>query len=259
MEIRRFNRHRFRSPTTRRLNSKILHIWCLWWWGGSGTIPLHQLPRTQDPTLVFLRMKPLLFRIIMCLLLQFRSTSCSLFQVLTICKYPNLKRKSPHGLRRWRKIRRTREAIEIDKRTDYLGNVNFNDSVSTWVWNCMLNSMSEIRKYDGKNCTYAHLKAYGVAMAQYGHNDKLLVQTFPKSLTTVAIAWFAKIKIFKIKRWTALAHLFFKQYKFIKNRPWQGTVTTTEKETKWKLLGIPLKVALKPLLRASLSTLKKTL
>lgn len=37
------------------------------------------------------------------------------------------------------------------------------------------------------------LKVYGVAMAQYRDNDKLLVQTFPRSLTRATVAWFLKL------------------------------------------------------------------
>lgn len=51
-------------------------------------------------------------------------------------------------------------------------------------------------------------QAYGVAMAQYEDNDKLLIQTFPRSLTRAALTWFAKIITFQIKLWLDLAHLF---------------------------------------------------
>lgn len=59
---------------------------------------------------------------------------------------------------------------------------------------------SNFEKYDGKNCSYAHLKVYGVAMAQYGHNDKLLIQTFPRSLTGPVVTWFTKLNISKMKK-----------------------------------------------------------
>lgn len=51
-------------------------------------------------------------------------------------------------------------------------------------------------------------------MAHYGDGDKLLVQTFLRRLTGAVLAWFTKIKISKIKRWTNLAHLFIELYKF---------------------------------------------
>lgn len=71
----------------------------------------------------------------------------------------------------------------------------------------------DFKKYDGKSCLYAHLKVNGVVMTQYGDNDKLLVQTFLKSLTGAALAWFIKV-ISKNKWWSNLAYLFFEQYKF---------------------------------------------
>lgn len=51
-------------------------------------------------------------------------------------------------------------------------------------------------------------------MAQYGDNDKLLIQTFPRSLTGAALTWFTKLDISKVEKWTELAHLFVEQYKF---------------------------------------------
>lgn len=51
-------------------------------------------------------------------------------------------------------------------------------------------------------------------MAQYGDNEKLLVQTFPIILIRAALPWFTKLDISKIKKWTDLAHVFIEQYKF---------------------------------------------
>lgn len=39
----------------------------------------------------------------------------------------------------------------------------------------------DFKKYDGKSCLFVHFKIHGVAIAQYGNNDKLLVQTFLRS------------------------------------------------------------------------------
>lgn len=72
----------------------------------------------------------------------------------------------------------------------------------------------DFEKYDRKSCPYAHLKVYGVAMAQYGNNDNLLVQTFPKNLTGAALTSFTKLDISKVKKWTDLTHLFVEEYKF---------------------------------------------
>lgn len=66
----------------------------------------------------------------------------------------------------------------------------------------------DFQKYDGKSCTYIHLNVYGVAMAQDGDNDKLLVETFPRSLIGAAVTWLTKLNIAKIKKWIDLAHLF---------------------------------------------------
>lgn len=65
-----------------------------------------------------------------------------------------------------------------------------------------------LEKYDGKSYPYAHLKVYGVVKAQYGGNDKLLVQAFPRILRGVALTWFTKLDISKMKKWTDLAHTF---------------------------------------------------
>lgn len=51
-------------------------------------------------------------------------------------------------------------------------------------------------------------------VVQHDDSDKLLVQTFPKSLTGATWIWFTKLDISKIKKWTNLAHVFVKQYKF---------------------------------------------
>lgn len=67
--------------------------------------------------------------------------------------------------------------------------------------------------------SYAYLKLYGEAMAQRWDNDNLLVQTFPMSLTGAALIWFTKLDIFRIKRWTNLAHMLIKQYKLIEIVP----------------------------------------
>lgn len=52
-------------------------------------------------------------------------------------------------------------------------------------------------------------------MPQYGDNDKLLVQTFPRSLTEPGLTWFAELDVSKIKKWTNLSHVFVEQYNFI--------------------------------------------
>lgn len=113
------------------------------------------------------------------------------------------------------KVEELERQLKQIKGTDSLGNVNFSDL-------CIYPGLKfpnkfkcpDFEKYDGKSCPYAHLKVYGVAMAQYGDNDKLLVQTFPRSLTGAALTWFTKVDISKVKRWTDLAHLFVEQYKF---------------------------------------------
>lgn len=51
-------------------------------------------------------------------------------------------------------------------------------------------------------------QVYSMAMAQYRDNDKLLLQTFPRSLTGAALTRFTKLEISTIKQCTDLAHLF---------------------------------------------------
>lgn len=85
----------------------------------------------------------------------------------------------------------------------------------TWVWNSWPSlSAQDSEKYEGQNCPYAHHKAYGVAMAQYGDNNKLLMLAFPRSLRGAALTWFTRLDISNIKKWTDLAHVFVEQYNF---------------------------------------------
>lgn len=58
------------------------------------------------------------------------------------------------------------------------------------------------------------ISIYDVAMARYEDNDKLLVHTFPRILTGVALTWFTELVISEIKPWIGLCHLFIEQYKF---------------------------------------------
>lgn len=57
----------------------------------------------------------------------------------------------------------------------------------------------DFEKFNEKSCPYIHLKVYGVAMAQYGDIDKLLVQTFLRSLIRDALTWLTKLEVSKIK------------------------------------------------------------
>lgn len=70
-----------------------------------------------------------------------------------------------------------------------LGQIKSADSLETLDINnlCILLSLKfleefkwlDFEKYDGTSCPYTHLKVYGLVMAQYENNDKLLIQTFP--------------------------------------------------------------------------------
>lgn len=101
------------------------------------------------------------------------------------------------------------------KGTDSLDNINFSDlCIHPEIKFPAKFKCPDFKKYDGKSCSYAHLKVYGVVIAQYGDNDKLLVQTFPRSLTGAVLTWFTKLDITKIKKWINIAHLFVDQYKF---------------------------------------------
>lgn len=68
-------------------------------------------------------------------------------------------------------------------------------------------------EYDAKGCPYTEPKLYGAAMFQYGDDDKLLVQTFPKSLIGAALSWFTKVEILKIEQLVDLDWSFIEQCK----------------------------------------------
>lgn len=82
------------------------------------------------------------------------------------------------------------------KDRDPLGRVNFNDLFILprlkfpTKFKC-----PDTEKYNGKSCAYAYIKVYGVVMAQYSDNDKLLDQTLLRSLTGNALTWFTKFEI----------------------------------------------------------------
>lgn len=48
--------------------------------------------------------------------------------------------------------------------------------------------MPSLREIRAKGLPYTHLRLYGIVVAQYKDDDKLLVQTFPRSLTGAALA-----------------------------------------------------------------------
>lgn len=103
------------------------------------------------------------------------------------------------------KIEELERQVKQIKGTDSLGSVNLN-------YLCIhaglkFRPSSSVRKIQGESCLYTHLKVYGVVMAQYSDNDKLLVLTFSRSLTGAALTWFTKLNIVKIKKWTDLAHV----------------------------------------------------
>lgn len=99
-----------------------------------------------------------------------------------------------------RKLKQIEEA-------DSQGNVNFIDlCIHPGLKLSAKIKWLNFEKYDGKSCTYTHLKLSDVAIAQYGDNNILLVQTFPISLTRVAFSWFTKLKTSRIKQWIDLVH-----------------------------------------------------
>lgn len=71
-------------------------------------------------------------------------------------------------------------------------------------------SVHTFENYDGKGYLYAHLRVYGVIMAQYGSDDKFLVQNFSRGLMGATLALFSKIETSKIKMWINLARLFIR-------------------------------------------------
>lgn len=81
------------------------------------------------------------------------------------------------------KVEELERQLKQIKGTDSLGNVNFSDlCIHSGLQFPAKFKSPYFEKYNGKSCPYAHLKVYGVAMAQYGNNDKLLVQNFSRSL-----------------------------------------------------------------------------
>lgn len=51
------------------------------------------------------------------------------------------------------------------------------------------------------------ISIYSLAMAQYGSDEKLRIQTFPRRLTGSAISWFTKLEMSEIKLWIDVAHI----------------------------------------------------
>lgn len=67
----------------------------------------------------------------------------------------------------------------------------------------------DFQTYDGKGCPYAHLRLYGIAMAQLWNDDKLSIHTSPESLKgPTFFTWFTKIEMSKIKLLADLVWLF---------------------------------------------------
>lgn len=50
--------------------------------------------------------------------------------------------------------------------------------------------MPNMEKYDGTGCPKMHLRMYCNAMFQWGQDDKVLVQMFPRSLEKDIAKWF---------------------------------------------------------------------
>lgn len=94
-----------------------------------------------------------------------------------------------------------RKAVKVNKSVDSLGNVNFSDLCIHSGFKYLPNfKCLDFKKYDEKGCPYTPLKLYGTAMAQYGSGDKLLVQTFPKSIARAAFSWYTKVDMSKVKQ-----------------------------------------------------------
>lgn len=78
------------------------------------------------------------------------------------------------------KVEEIERQLKQIKGTDSLGSVHFNNlCIHPRLKFLAKFKCSNFEKYDRKSYLYAHLKVYGVAMSEYGNNDKLLVQTFP--------------------------------------------------------------------------------
>lgn len=76
------------------------------------------------------------------------------------------------------------------------------------------NSSAPILKNMTRKVVFTPISRFIVSPCIVENNDKLMVQTFSQSLIGATIAWFSKIEISKITRWTDHAHLFIEQDKF---------------------------------------------
>lgn len=150
-------------------------------------------------TKVLRQTNPQTFRPRACTFRLSRSTSCNLHLL-------NSTTLKPHNMKK--RFRRSRQRNSRQGRRVW-GNSNRSNGPIHWAASIFSDlcihlglkffakSCPDFEKYDCKSCPYAYLKVYGVAMAQYEDNDQLLVQTFPRSLTGVALTWFTKLDITK--------------------------------------------------------------
>lgn len=60
----------------------------------------------------------------------------------------------------------------------------------------------------------AHLRLYGVAIAQYSEDQKVLVQIFPNNLTGPTLTLYTQLDLSKIKTWDDLGRTFISHYKY---------------------------------------------
>jgi hypothetical protein len=72
----------------------------------------------------------------------------------------------------------------------------------------------DFKKYKGRGCPIAHLKAYYGDMAPLQADDRLLIRLFQKSLAGPALQWFVSLDMNTIQTWDQLSQAFIDQYAF---------------------------------------------
>lgn len=90
-----------------------------------------------------------------------------------------------------------RKQLKQMKGVDSLGSGNFNDLCLPPSLKFPLMYKCSVFENTMEKDVHVHIKLYGAAMSQYDNDNKLMVQTFPKSLTGAALLWFTEVKKFK--------------------------------------------------------------
>lgn len=70
--------------------------------------------------------------------------------------------------------------------------------------------MPEFEKYNGTNCSEAHITMFYRRITGYVNNDQLLIHCFQDSLIGAASKWYNQLSRAKINSWKDLGQAFMK-------------------------------------------------